>query len=137
MNSEIRKLINKRYKASIKAQISRDPADWSVYERLRNVTKELRMAEANYWSASKLNDSRSGSKEFWNVVKLLTGKSAKLKPVGPIMSEQKELVVEDSTTAAPLTFSFQQLGRNLPNLSHRGTLTLILLFIELPLQWVI
>ena len=108
MNSEIRKLINKRYKASIKAQISRDPAYWSVYERLRNVT-ELRMAEANYWSASKLNDSRSGSKEFWNVVKLLTGKSAKLKPVGPIMSEQKELVVEDSTTAASLTFSFQQL----------------------------
>ena len=63
------------------------------------------MAEANYWS-SKLNDSRSGSKEFWNVVKLLTGKSAKSKPVGPIMSEQKELVVEDSTTAAPLTFFF-------------------------------
>ena len=137
INSESRKLINKRYKASIKAQISRDPADWSVYERLRNVTKELRMAEANYWSASKLNDSRSGSKEFWNVVKLLTGKSAKSKPVGPIMCEQKELVVEDSTTAAPLTFSFQQLGKNLPNLSHRGRLTLILLFIELPLQWVI
>ena len=41
----------KRCKALIKAQISRDPADWSVYERLRNdVTKELRMAEANYWS---------------------------------------------------------------------------------------
>ena len=116
MNSEIRKLMNERYKASIKAQISRDPADWSVYERLRNVTKELRMAEANYWSASKLNDSRSGSKEFWNVVKQLTGKSAKSKPVGPIMHEQKELVVEDSTTAAPLTFSFQQLRKNLPNL---------------------
>ena len=55
--------MNKRYKASIKAQISRDPADWSDCERLRNVTKELRMAEANYWS-SKLSDSRSGSKEF-------------------------------------------------------------------------
>ena len=98
-----------------------------------NVTKELRMAEANYWSF-KLNDSRSGSKEFWNVAKLLTGKSAKSKPVGPIMYEQKELVVEDSTKAAPLTFSFQQLGKNLPNLSHRVRLTLILLLIELPLQ---
>ena len=63
------------------------------------------MAEANYWS-SKLNDSRSGSKEFWNVVKLLTGKSAKSRPIGPIMYEQKELVVEDSTKAAPLTFFF-------------------------------
>ena len=92
-----------------------------------NVTKELRMAEANYWS-SKLNDSRSGSKEFWNVVKLLTGKSAKSKPVGPVMYEQKELVVDDSAKAAPLTFSFQQLGKNLPNLLHRGRLTFILLF---------
>ena len=64
MNSKIRKLMNKRCKALIMTQISRDPADWSVYRSLRNnVTKELRMAEANYWS-SKLNDTRSGSKEF-------------------------------------------------------------------------
>ena len=67
--------------------------------------------------------------EFWNVVKLLTGKSAKSNQVGPIMYEQKEIVVGDSTKAAPLTFSFQQLGKNLPNLSHRGKLTLILLFL--------
>ena len=58
------------------------------------------MAKANYWS-SKLNDSTSGSKEFWNVVKLLTGKSAKSKQVGPMMYEQKEIIVEDSTKAAP------------------------------------
>ena len=54
-----------------------------------DVTKELRMAEANHWT-SKLNDTSSGSKEFWNVVKLLTGKSPKSKPIGPIMNEQKE-----------------------------------------------
>ena len=60
---------------------------------------------------------------------LLTGKSAKSKPIGPIMYEHKEIVVEYSTIAAPLTFSFQQLGKNLPNLSHRGRLTLILLFL--------
>ena len=49
MNSKIRKLMNKRYKAFIKAQIFRDPAVWSVYGRLRNdITEELRMAEANY-----------------------------------------------------------------------------------------
>ena len=126
MNSKIIKLMNKRYKASFKAQTSRDQPT-GVFKK-ENIPKELRMAEANYWS-SKLNDSRSGSKEFWNVVKLLAGKSAKSKHVGPIMYEQKEIVVEDSTKAAPLTFSFQQLGKNLPNLSHRGTLTLILLFL--------
>ena len=46
------------------------------------------MAETNYWS-SKLNYTRSGSKEFWNVVKLSTGKSGKSKPIGTIMNEQK------------------------------------------------
>ena len=45
MNSKIRKMMNKRYRALIKAQISRVPAYWSVYRRLRNdVIKELRMA---------------------------------------------------------------------------------------------
>jgi len=113
MNSKIRKLMNKRYKALIKAQISRDPADWSVYRRLRNdVTKELRMAEANYWS-SKLNDTRSGSKEFWNVVKQLTGKSAKSKPIGPIMNEQKELVFEDSKKADTFNVFFSTIGKEL------------------------
>ena len=87
MNSKIKKLMNKRYKALIKAQISRDPAYWSVYRRLRNdVTKELRMAVANYWS-SKLNGTRSGSKEFWNVALRLTSKSAKSKPIGLIYYE--------------------------------------------------
>ena len=98
MNSKIRKIMNKRYRALIKAQISRVPAYWSVYRRLRNdVIKELRMAEANYWS-SKLNGTRSSSKEFWNVVMRLTGKSAKSKPIGPIyyMNEQKQLNLEDS-----------------------------------------
>ena len=79
--------MNKRYIALIKAKISRDPAYWSVYRRLRNdVIKELRMAEANYWS-SKLNGTKSDSKEFWNVVMRLTGKSAKSKPIGPIYYE--------------------------------------------------
>ena len=81
--------MNKRYKALFKVQISRDPVDWSVYIRLRNdVKKELRMAEANYWS--RLNGTRSGSKGFWNVVKRLTGKSAKSTRIGPTMNEQKE-----------------------------------------------
>ena len=39
MNSKIRKLMNKCYKALIKAQISRDPANWSVYRRLTRVTR--------------------------------------------------------------------------------------------------
>ena len=54
--------MNKRYKASFQAQTSRDQPT-GVFKK-ENIPKELRMAEANYWS-SKLNDSRSGSKEFF------------------------------------------------------------------------
>jgi len=111
MNSKIRKLMNKRCNALIMTQISRNPADWSVYRSLRNnVTKELRMTETNYWS-SKLNDTRSGSKEFWNVVKLLTCKSAKSKPIGPIMNEHKELVFEDSKIADTFNVFFSTIGK--------------------------
>ena len=69
------------------------------------------MAEANYWSASKLNDSRSGSEEFWNVVKLLTCKSAKSKPIGPIMNEHKELIFEDSKIAHTFNVFFSTIGK--------------------------
>lgn len=123
-------MVNKRYKALIKAQNSRDPADWSVHGRLRNdVTKELRMAEANYWS-SKLNDTRSGSKEFWNVVMLLTGKSQKSKLIGRIMNEQKELLFEDSKKSCPFNVFFSTVKKKL----DKSFTPLILLFIELPLQ---
>ena len=122
--------MNKRYKALIKAQNSRDPADWSVHRRLRNdVTKELRMAEANYW-CSKLNDTRSGSKEFWNVVMLLTGKSRKSKLIGRIMNEQKELLFEDSKKSCPFNVFFSTVKKKL----DKSFTPLILLFIELPLQ---
>ena len=108
--------MNKRYKALFKAQIARDPVDWSVYRRLRNdVTKELRMAEANYWS-SKLNGTRSGSKGFWNVVKRLTGKSAKSKRIGSTMNEQKELVFEDSKKADTFNVFFSTIGKELDQL---------------------
>ena len=108
--------MNKRYKALFKVQISRDPVDWSVYIRLRNdVKKELRMAEANYWS-SKLNGTRSGSKGFWNVVKRLTGKSAKSKRIGPTMNEQKELVFEDSKKADTFNVFFSTIGKELDQL---------------------
>lgn len=103
--------MNKRYIALIKAKISRDPAYWSVYRRLRNdVIKELRMAEANFWS-SKLNGTRSGSKEFWNVVMRLTSKSAKSKPIGPIMNEHKELIFEDSKIAHTFNVFFSTIGK--------------------------
>lgn len=67
------------------------------------------MAQANYWS-SKLNSTRSGSKEFWKFVKRLTDKSTKPKPIRPIMNEQKELVFGDSDT---FNVFFSTIGKEL------------------------
>ena len=87
-----------------------------------DVTKELRMAEANHWT-SKLNDTRSGSKEFWNVVKLLTGKSPKSKPIGPIMNDQKEdtFSVFFSTFGKELAKSFTPMEVNIDPTFYRIT----------------
>ena len=80
------------------------------------------MAEANHWT-SKLNDTISGSKEFWNVVKLLTGKSPKSKPIGPIMNEQKEdtFNVFFSTFGKELAESFIPMEVNIDPTFYRIT----------------
>ena len=107
--------MNKRYKALFKAQISRDPVDWSVYRRLRNdVTKELRMAEANYWS-SKLNGTRSGSKGFWNVVKRLTGKSDKFKLI-----DENKTHGADNLSAREMKLVAEELNPCVANLSRQS-----------------
>lgn len=87
------------------------------------------MAEANYWS-SNLNDCRSGSNVFWNVVKLLTGKSVKSKPRGPIMNGQNELLFEDSKIAD----TFSTIGKDLAkSFAPREVNIDPTFFIELPL----
>lgn len=51
MNSIIRKIMNKRYKMLVRAQASHNADDWDNLRRLRNqVRKEMKIAEANYWS---------------------------------------------------------------------------------------
>ena len=43
--------MNKRYKLLVKAQASHNADDWNNSRRLRNqVSKEMKIAEANYWS---------------------------------------------------------------------------------------
>ena len=92
------------------------------------------MAETNYWS-SKLNDRRSGSKEFWNVVKLSTGKSAKSKTIGPIMYEQKRNSRRRFYKSCPLNVFFSTIGKELAkSFTPRDVNIDPTFFIELPLQ---
>ena len=69
MNSNIRKMMNRRYNLLVKAQASHNADDWNHHRRLRNqVGKEMKIAEANYWS-TKMQNENSGSKEVWKLVK--------------------------------------------------------------------
>lgn len=54
----------------------------------------MKIAEAKYWS-TKMQNKSSGSKDFWNLVKSMTGKAKTTKQIGPIMNEEKELVFDD------------------------------------------
>ena len=113
MNSDIRKLMNKRYKLLVKAQASNNPDDWNSYRKLRNqVSKEMKIAEANYWS-TKMQNKSSGSKEFWNLVKRMTGKAKTTKQIGPIMNEEKELVFDDLEKANTFNVFFSTIGEKL------------------------
>ena len=63
MNSEIRKLMNKRYKQLLKAQKTKQPNDRRKFKELRNnVNKALRKAGAEYWNKT-LNKAEKGSSE--------------------------------------------------------------------------
>ena len=68
---EIKKLMNKRYKALQLWQKSRDNNDLrKEYKRLKNlVNSQLKAAEANYWNEQFTKSS--SSKEFWDTVKKL------------------------------------------------------------------
>ena len=68
IDREIKKLMNKRYKALVQWQQNRtDSRLRKIYQELRNkVNKGLRKAEANYWKDQFAN--ASSSKEFWQIV---------------------------------------------------------------------
>ena len=125
MNGEIRRLMNKRYKQLKKAQQTKDPKEYDKYKILRNkVNIELKRAESQYWKKLlKIKDKRS--KDFWKVIKKMTGRERKVKRMGPLIDSNNKLVNEKaeimnkffSTIGQELLSNFKTLdhGVNIPN----------------------
>lgn len=88
--------------------------DWNAYKRKRNeVTSILRTAERNYWKSSLDEAKQSGSKDFWKIVRRLTGKEKDNKKIGPIENDEKVLVYTDKEKAEAFNNYFTDIGKNL------------------------
>ena len=133
MNGEIRRLMNKRYKQLKKAQQTKDPKEYDKYKILRNkLNIELKRAELQYWKQL-LKSKDKGSKNFWKVIKKMTGRERKDKRMGPLIDSNNKLVHDDnekaetmnkffSTTGQELSSNFRTLDHaaNIPNINMYG-----------------
>ena len=113
MNGDIRKLMNKRYKLRKQAQKTKDPEDFEKYKVLRNqVNIALRKAESKYWK-DLLKSKDKGSRDFWTIVKKMTGKEQQDKRMGPLRDSDNNLVLDDSKKAETLNNFFSTIGEEL------------------------
>ena len=107
------KLMNQRYRKLKKAQRMKDPKDREEYIKLRNkVNIELRKAESLYWKRL-LEEKENGSKDFWKIVKKMTGRENKVKRIGPIQNEMEELIYDDTEKAETMNRFFSSVGKQL------------------------
>ena len=113
MNGDVRKLMNKRYKLLKQAQKTKDSEDFEKYKVLRNqVNILLRKAESKYWK-DLLKSKDKGSRDFWTIVKKMTGKEQQDKKMGPLRDSDNNLVLDDSKKAETLNNFFSTIGEKL------------------------
>ena len=106
VDGNIRKLMNQRYRKLQKAQRTKYPKDREEYIKLRNkVNIELRTAESQYWKRL-LQEKENGSKDFWKIVKKMTGRENKVKRICPIQNEKAELMYDDTEKAETMNRFF-------------------------------
>ena len=96
MNSEIRKLINKRFKQLERYRRTKEETDKERYKEIKNkVTKELRIAEQTHWKKL-LEKCDSLGGEFLKIYNKMTCKEKKQKRIGPIKNHHGVLVFDDT-----------------------------------------
>ena len=112
IDRELKKLMNKRYKALLQWQQNRtDGRLRKIYQELRNkVNKSLRKAEANYWKDQFAN--ASSSKEFWQIVGKLR-KKTKNDNIVALKDDDGILGTLDTEEVEMLNNFFSDVGENL------------------------
>ena len=110
ITTEIRKLINKKFRALKKYKTSKDRNDWELYKRLRNqVVRELRRAEAQHWITA--FQKADCPKSFWGLVKKIQNKK-RSQGIGALEVEG-QIVTDPTAKAVALNNFFSNIGKNL------------------------
>ena len=88
VNTDIKKLLSKRYKFLKIWQQTKNPATHATYKEARNLANTtMTKAEAEYWRGEFSNVSNS--KDFWELVKKVYRKT-KVTKIGPLQDDQKQ-----------------------------------------------
>ena len=99
-------LMNQRYRKLQKAQRTKDPKDREEYIKLRNkVNIKRRAAESQNWKRLS-EEQENESKDFWKIVKKMTGRENKVKRIGPIQNEKAKLIYDDTEKAETMNRFF-------------------------------
>ena len=110
ITTEIRKLINKRFKALKKYKTSKDRNDWEVYNRLRNqVVRELRRAETQHWVTA--FQKADGPTSFWGLVKKIQNKKGS-QSIGALEVDG-QTVTDPTAKAVALNIFFSNIRKEL------------------------
>ena len=113
ITTEIRKLLNKRYRLLKKWQKTKDHETRLKYNESRNLArKEMRKAETNYWKEE--FQEATNSKDFWRTVKKVQKKRANNK-IGPIEDDSGTIETRDTVKAELMNDFFPTIGEKLAN----------------------
>ena len=101
--TELRKVLNKRFKLLKEWQKTKDPQTHIQYKKARNLAKKkLKAAETNYWKAE--FEKATNSTQFWKVVRKVQRKKG-ISQIGPIADKDKQLQTDDSVIAEIMDLS--------------------------------
>eukprot|EP00112_Aurelia_sp_Birch-Aquarium-sp1_P010550 Seg2249.2 transcript_id=Seg2249.2/GoldUCD/mRNA.D3Y31 product=Fibropellin-1 protein_id=Seg2249.2/GoldUCD/D3Y31 len=110
ITTDIRKIMNRRYRLLNKWQRDKDPQTHHQYKEARNLArKELRKAESKYWRQE--FEKAGNSKEFWQTVKRVERKKV-IKRLGP-EDENCQIHTEDASKAEVLNTFCSNVGQEL------------------------
>ena len=109
--TELRKLLNKRFKLLKECQNTKDPQTHILYKKARNLAKKkLKAAETNYWKAE--FEKATNPTQFWKVVRKVQRKK-EIGQIGPIADKDKQLQTDDLVKAEIMNDYFSSVGKTL------------------------
>lgn len=109
--TDLRKLLNKRFKLLKKWQKTKDLQTHMQYKKARHLAKKnLKAAETNYWQAE--FEKATNSTQFWKVVRKVQRMKG-ISHIGPIADKDKQLQTDDFVKAEIMNDYFSSVGKTI------------------------